>query len=352
MTEPHEPAPGAIDVHQHLWPDELVDRLRARSTAAVPARLDAAHRRRAAVRRRPDGTTTSRPRIAADHEAGVGLGLPQPLRAARHRVRCAAPEAGPLLDAWHRGRRATLPDHFRGLGVGARRSTPTWPRSPACWRRPLRRRAAAGHRPAHARRAGSARRTVLLRRRAGRQAGASCTPGRSRGAPLDGGCRRGGRPSSATPRSCRPPGGAGTPFGGRAAVPAAAGASSPPAPGWRRCTTSGTSPRGGEASDGRPATCSSTPRRTARRRSTPWSGCSASTRSCSAATGPTPSRCASCSATPPPTRSGSTNPRAAARRHAAAEVRARTVAADRWPRMAALGGAGVRRARARWRRRP
>jgi hypothetical protein len=25
--------PSAIDVHQHLWPDELVDRLRARSKA-------------------------------------------------------------------------------------------------------------------------------------------------------------------------------------------------------------------------------------------------------------------------------------------------------------------------------
>ena len=56
MTETiHAPGFPAIDVHQHLWPDELVDRLRARSTAAVPARLDAAHRRRAAVRRDADG---------------------------------------------------------------------------------------------------------------------------------------------------------------------------------------------------------------------------------------------------------------------------------------------------------
>ena len=55
MTDPHEPSTPAIDVHQHLWPDELVDRLRARSTAAVPARLDAAHRRRTAVRRGPEG---------------------------------------------------------------------------------------------------------------------------------------------------------------------------------------------------------------------------------------------------------------------------------------------------------
>src|SRR4051794_41703482 len=33
MTEHHTPSTGAIDVHQHLWPDKLVDRLRARSKA-------------------------------------------------------------------------------------------------------------------------------------------------------------------------------------------------------------------------------------------------------------------------------------------------------------------------------
>ena len=56
MTETHDSTvtSGAIDVHQHLWPDELVERLRGALQGALPARLDAAHRRRTAVRRGPD----------------------------------------------------------------------------------------------------------------------------------------------------------------------------------------------------------------------------------------------------------------------------------------------------------
>jgi len=33
MPEHHQSDTAAVDVHQHLWPDELVDRLRARSRA-------------------------------------------------------------------------------------------------------------------------------------------------------------------------------------------------------------------------------------------------------------------------------------------------------------------------------
>ncbi|SDS93085.1 hypothetical protein SAMN04488570_3065 [Nocardioides scoriae] len=119
MTEHHDtprtsaavaPVPGAIDVHQHLWPDELVDRLRARSRAPYlrdwtlhtdgepPYDVDpAAH----------DVAT----RIAADTDAGVTsacLSLSAPLGIERLRPSSSRP----LLDAWHRGVRE-LPDHFR-----------------------------------------------------------------------------------------------------------------------------------------------------------------------------------------------------------------------------------------------
>ena len=102
---------GTVDVHQHLWPDELVDRLRARSRAPYlrgwtlhtdgepPYDVDA---------RGHDVAT----RIAANEEAGVTracLSLSAPLGIERLR----RPEAQPLIDAWHRGL-CTLPESFRG----------------------------------------------------------------------------------------------------------------------------------------------------------------------------------------------------------------------------------------------
>ncbi|MCW2762228.1 MAG: hypothetical protein JWR85_2429 [Marmoricola sp.] len=111
MPEHHESAAtGAVDVHQHLWPDELVDRLRARSRAPYlrgwtlhtdgepPYDVD------------PAGHDVAT-RVAADREAGVGtacLGLSAPLGIERLR----RPEAQPLIDAWHRGVR-DLPAHYR-----------------------------------------------------------------------------------------------------------------------------------------------------------------------------------------------------------------------------------------------
>jgi len=38
-------AHAAVDVHQHLWTEEFVDRLRARTHAPYLAWLDAPHRR-------------------------------------------------------------------------------------------------------------------------------------------------------------------------------------------------------------------------------------------------------------------------------------------------------------------
>ncbi|MGZ4489680.1 MAG: amidohydrolase family protein [Nocardioidaceae bacterium] len=99
----------AVDLHQHLWPEQLVDRLRARSrppylrgwrlhTAGEPPYdVDPVHHA-------PD------PRAAADRDAGVGLAC----------VSLSAPlgiesledaDARDLLEAWHVGAR-TLPAHF------------------------------------------------------------------------------------------------------------------------------------------------------------------------------------------------------------------------------------------------
>ena len=101
---------SAVDVHQHLWPAELVDRLRARSHAPYlrgwtlhtdgerPYDVD------------PAAHDVAR-RIDQDHQAGVGtscLSLSSPLGIEQ----LSRPTAQPLLDAWHRGV-AELPDHFR-----------------------------------------------------------------------------------------------------------------------------------------------------------------------------------------------------------------------------------------------
>src|SRR5690242_3551160 len=100
MTENHQWTPaGAIDVHQHLWPEELVDRLRARSKAPYlrgwtlytdgepPYDVD------------PAGHDVAT-RVAADREAGVVtacLSLSSPLGIEG----LLRPEAQPVLDAWH-----------------------------------------------------------------------------------------------------------------------------------------------------------------------------------------------------------------------------------------------------------
>jgi 6-methylsalicylate decarboxylase len=102
------PAP-AIDGHQHLWPEQLVDRLRARTVLPYlrgwtlhtqgepPYDVDPAHHDVAA-------------RIQADRRCGVGLSC----------VSLSAPlgieylereQAGALIASWHEAARE-LPDHF------------------------------------------------------------------------------------------------------------------------------------------------------------------------------------------------------------------------------------------------
>lgn len=101
---------GAIDVHQHLWPEELLDRLRARSRAPYlrgwTLHLDG----------EPPYDVDPRAhdvaaRVAADAEAGVGLACVS-LSAPLGLETLPPPSARPLLDAWHRGVRS-LPQHYR-----------------------------------------------------------------------------------------------------------------------------------------------------------------------------------------------------------------------------------------------
>ncbi|NUS52505.1 MAG: amidohydrolase, partial [Nocardioidaceae bacterium] len=100
----------AIDLHQHLWPEPLVDRLRARTRAPYlrgwtlhtqaepPYDVDPAHHD---VDRR----------IAADRRQGVGVACVS-LSAPLGIENLVRPEAAALLAAWHEGARA-LPPHFR-----------------------------------------------------------------------------------------------------------------------------------------------------------------------------------------------------------------------------------------------
>ena len=102
----------AVDVHQHLWPEQLVDRLRARTPRAVPAGLDAAHARRAGVRGRPGAPRRRGGASRRTTTDGVGLACVSPLRPARHR------EPGPAGGRRACSRpgtraRARCPEHFR-----------------------------------------------------------------------------------------------------------------------------------------------------------------------------------------------------------------------------------------------
>jgi hypothetical protein len=99
----------ATDVHQHLWPEPLVDRLRARSRVPylrgwtlftrdeAPYEVDPAHH-------------DVRTRVEVDHADGIGracVSLSAPLGIES----LERPEADALLAAWHDGARA-LPAHF------------------------------------------------------------------------------------------------------------------------------------------------------------------------------------------------------------------------------------------------
>jgi len=100
----------ATDVHQHLWPDELVDRLRARTRppflrgwtlhtdGEAPYEVDpSAH---------DPGSRVEQDRVAGVRRACVSLSAPLGIEALPRR------DAAPLIRAWHSGALA-LPAHFR-----------------------------------------------------------------------------------------------------------------------------------------------------------------------------------------------------------------------------------------------
>ena len=101
--------PDAVDVHQHLWPVQLVDRLRARSRPPYlrGSTLYTSGERPFRVSARSHDVDE---RIASDEADGIGLGC----------VSLSAPlgieylpraEAAGLLDVWHSAA-ADLPPHF------------------------------------------------------------------------------------------------------------------------------------------------------------------------------------------------------------------------------------------------
>lgn len=107
-SQPGQVSPG-VDVHQHLWPDQLVDRLLARSrppylrgwqlvtSGEPPYDVDPRHH-------------DMDLRLHADRDAGISLACVS-LSAPLGIESLPRPEASTLLDAWHAGA-AELPDHF------------------------------------------------------------------------------------------------------------------------------------------------------------------------------------------------------------------------------------------------
>jgi len=99
----------AIDVHQHLWPDELVDRLRARTRPPF-LRGWTLHTEGEAPYEVDPVAHDPESRLDQDHAAGVwracvSLSAPLGIEALPRR------DAAPLIRAWHRGA-AALPGHF------------------------------------------------------------------------------------------------------------------------------------------------------------------------------------------------------------------------------------------------
>jgi 6-methylsalicylate decarboxylase len=100
----------AIDVHQHLWHDELVDRLRAR-TRPPYLRGWTLHTDGEPPYEVDSTAHDADARAAGDADDGIGLAcvsLSAPLGVEALPRR----DAAPLIRAWHRGVSA-LPDHFR-----------------------------------------------------------------------------------------------------------------------------------------------------------------------------------------------------------------------------------------------
>jgi hypothetical protein len=102
-------APTGVDVHQHLWPEPLLDGLRARTSPPYLRGWTLHTAGEPAFEVDPQDHDVRR-RVEQDHAddialACVSLSAPLGIEA------LPRAEAGALLDAWHLGAR-TLPEHF------------------------------------------------------------------------------------------------------------------------------------------------------------------------------------------------------------------------------------------------
>ena len=104
------PITPAVDVHQHLWPEPLVDRLRARTRAPYLRGWTLTTRGEPAYEVDPAAHDV-RGRIVEDQQDEVGLACVS-LSAPLGIENLARPQATALITAWHEGARA-LPAHFR-----------------------------------------------------------------------------------------------------------------------------------------------------------------------------------------------------------------------------------------------
>ena len=102
-------AAHATDVHQHLWPEQLVDRLRARARTPYLRGWTLCTRGGPAYDVDPAHHDVAQ-RIEADLADGVGLACVS-LSAPLGIESLVRPEAAVLLAAWHEGARG-FPDHF------------------------------------------------------------------------------------------------------------------------------------------------------------------------------------------------------------------------------------------------
>jgi len=296
MPEHHQSESSAVDVHQHLWPDELVDQLRARSRAPYLRGWTLHTDGEAPYDVDGEGHDVAT-RIAADKEAGVTtacLSLSAPLGIERLR----RPEAQPLIDAWHRGVR-DLPTHFRAWA-----SVPAEDADLIALNRLLADDRFVGLQlPATDLLTPLAWEGVAELLLAAELAGKPVFvhPGPEPRRVLAGSLPTWWAPVVGYTAQLQAAWWGWNAVGGRTLFPrlklvfAAA-------PGSRPSSPSGTRSAAGRRTPSTP-TCSWTPPAPASVPSRPWCGCSASTRSCSAATGCTPSRCTSSSVRRPPVRS-------------------------------------------------
>ena len=192
----------AVDLHQHLWPEPFVELLRRRTRAPYLRDWRLVTEGEPAYDVQPADHEVGR-RIEQDRQAGIGLACIS-LSAPLGIESLPREEAGALIDAWHEGALA-LPDHFAPWA-----SVPTEEPDLVGLADLLSAPFAGVQLPATTL-ADPPGGTPRLRSFASPSSPASrcsCTraPRRPRWA-----CRRGGRRSSGTSRSCRPPGGPGTP---------------------------------------------------------------------------------------------------------------------------------------------